>query len=592
MGGLFGRRGGSDFSGVIRALRESDRASQNRFLAIMEQNRKSHEEYMKKLNEELKIIQEENDRIKTEYRDEIKKKEEEYEKKQKEKKEKKELKRKQANEQLIKDINISKESILKEYENNFDDMKDIYCLKEIEQIKISDDIEELFIELFQTEKIEKIFLNIILEKIKSFDYNKKINCYNIQIIGKTGVGKSTLINALLRVEKAPTSFGKIGTYQTEEYTSEKFPFIKFIDTRGTELSPLNNINKVEENTLNYIKQKLDEKNPNKTIHCLLYCINSNRFEDIESKVLLSLRKKYKHGNLPIIIVYTQNHFEDDFEEMKQYINSKLKENQETEIGENVEDINIVGVLAKKKSKSKLKPFGLDKLLKYLKLKANEAFLIATINMIKQYCIKIVEILLTDSYNKLLSNLDLFLSSENIEETIIYNVLKFLFFEYVPGNDSKLTEDGEAILKKIDKKLSIIINDIHKKRLSEFAKENSEKIGLEIDKTQFNVMNQNLGVKLNIKEHSQFQREAKNDLEKILEKKSIIYSKKNFAKIIYEKAALKFKRLFQEAVGEIIENQKEINDLILNLNKGISEDITNKIDNLIEEIKSYQEGEID
>ena len=85
MGGLFGRRGGSDFSGVIRALRESDRASQNRFLAIMEQNRKSHEEYMKKLNEELKIIQEENDRIKTEYRDEIKKKEEEYEKKQKEK---------------------------------------------------------------------------------------------------------------------------------------------------------------------------------------------------------------------------------------------------------------------------------------------------------------------------------------------------------------------------------------------------------------------------------------------------------------------------------------------------------------------------
>ena len=348
MGGLFGRRGGSDFSGVIRALRESDRASQNRFLAIMEQNRKSHEEYMKKLNEELKIIQEENDRIKTEYRDEIKKKEEEYEKKQKEKKEKKELKRKQANEQLIKDINISKESILKEYENNFDDMKDIYCLKEIEQIKISDDIEELFIELFQTEKIEKIFLNIILEKIKSFDYNKKINCYNIQIIGKTGVGKSTLINALLRVEKAPTSFGKIGTYQTEEYTSEKFPFIKFIDTRGTELSPLNNINKVEENTLNYIKQKLDEKNPNKTIHCLLYCINSNRFEDIESKVLLSLRKKYKHGNLPIIIVYTQNYFEDDFEEMKQYINSKLKENQETEIGENVEDINIVGVLAKKK----------------------------------------------------------------------------------------------------------------------------------------------------------------------------------------------------------------------------------------------------
>ena len=131
MGGLFGRKR-SDYSGIISALRESDRASQNRFLAMMEQNRKSHEEYLKKLNEELKKIQEENDRIKTEYRETIKKQEEEYEKKEREKKEKKELKRKQANEQLIKDINISKDSTLKEFEKNFDDMKDIYCLKEIE----------------------------------------------------------------------------------------------------------------------------------------------------------------------------------------------------------------------------------------------------------------------------------------------------------------------------------------------------------------------------------------------------------------------------------------------------------------------------
>ena len=72
--------------------------------------------------------------------------------------------------------------------------------------------------------------------------------------------------------------------------------------------------------MDYIKQKLDEKDPNKTIHCLFYCINSNRFEDIETQVLLSLRKRYKNGNLPIIIVYTQNYFEDNFEQMKKYIN--------------------------------------------------------------------------------------------------------------------------------------------------------------------------------------------------------------------------------------------------------------------------------
>ena len=590
MGGIFGGRRRSDFSGVIKALRESDAASQRRFLALMEQNRKSHEEYMKILNEEMIKSKEENDKIIKELRDDIKKKEEEYKNKKREKKEKKEIKQKQANEKLINDINITKDSQLKEYENDFDDMKELYCLKEIEKIKISDDIEELFIELFQTENIKQIFLNIILEKIKNFNYNKKINCYNIQIIGKTGVGKSTLINALLRNEVAPTSFGKIGTYQTKEYTSPKYPFIKFIDTRGTELSPLNNINKVEENTLNYIKKKLDEKDPNKSIHCLFYCINSNRFEDIESQVLLTLRKKYKNGNLPIIIVYTQNYFQDDFEKMKNYVNKKLEENHETEIGENAEDINFVGVLAKKKST--LKPFGLDKLLKYLKKKANKAFLIATINMVKQYCIQIVDILLNDTYNKLLSNLNIFYSSEQSEENIIYNTLKTLFFEYVPENNSKLTENGEEILKRIDKKFSIIIDDIHKKQLSDFANENSQKIGLEIDKTQFNVINQNLEVKLNIKEHSQYQREAKNELENMLKAKSIRYSKINFAKKIYDKAALKFKVLFKDAIGEIIENEKEINDLVINLNNNISEDITNKIDNLIEELKSYQEGELD
>ena len=247
------------------------------------------------------------------------------------------------------------------------------------------------------------------------------------------------------------------------------------------------------------------------------------------------RKYYTNGNLPIIIVYTQNYFEDDFQRMKQCINTILKENHETEIGENVEDINIVGVLAKKKRGSKLKPFGLDKLLNYLKLKANKAFLIANINMVKQKCKKILEILLTDAYNKLLSNLkNMFLSSENTEDTIIYNALNILFFEYVPENASKLSEKGKEILKNKDIKFSNIIKDINKKKLTEFAKEKSEIIGLEIDKTQFNVMNQNLGVKLNIKDHGQYQREAKNDLEIILEKKSIKYSKINFAKIIYDK----------------------------------------------------------
>ena len=588
MGNLFGRRrGGSDNSALIRALIASNEANHRKFLALMEQSEKSHKEYMKILSDEIQHTKEQNQKILSELKEDLKKKDEEYENKKKLKKEKKELKQKQANQQLIEEINFTKDLILKDCESEFDNMKNIYCMKEIEKIRINEDLEELYLGLFESENIGQLFLKNILEEIKKFKFNKKINNYNIQIIGKTGVGKSTLVNTLLRTEVASTTFGRIGTHETQEFSCIKYPFIKFIDTRGTELSSSNNIDKVQENTLNYIEKRLSEKDPNKTIHCLFYCINANRFEDIEADVLLKLRQKYKNGNLPIIIVYTQNYFEEDFEEMKKYINVKLKKNNETEIGEKVTDINFVGVVAKKKSN--IKPNGLDKLLNYLKLKAKNAFLIAIINMIKKYCIDFMEIILNQTLNNILSNINVFLPTENnkFDESILFNTIKNVFLEFVPQNEQNLSELGENLLKNTAKKLSLEIIEIHQKKLKEFAKDYSEKIGLEIEKAQYNVINQNLGVKLNIKEYSYFKNEGKNSLENSLKNKSIEYAYINYAKKICEKSAIKFKSLFKESLQEIIEKEKEINDLILSLNNNISEDITHKIDELIEEIKIYQ-----
>lgn len=210
-------------------------------------------------------------------------------------------------------------------------------------------------------------------------------------------------------------------------------------------------------------------------------------------------------------------------------------------------------------------------------------------MVKKYCTNFIEILLNQTLNQILSDLNNFFSQDNINDDLIYNTLKNVFFEFVPTDlEQSLTENGEKILQKMVKRLSLEIDEIHKKKLKEFASEYSEKIGLEIDRVQYNVINQNLGVKLNIKEYSNFQREGKNDLETILKDKSIKYSHINFAKKIYEKSAFKFKSLFKESIEEIVENEKEINDLITNLNTNISEEITCKIDELISEIKKYQE----
>ena len=589
IGGLLGRRRRhSDNSEEIRQIQARHAEVMKNLMAELEKNEKSHKENMRRLEEHIRNTNEENKKLISELKEESKKKEEEYQNKQKEKKLKKEMKQKQANKQLIEEIKDSKDFILKECEKDFDDMKDIYCMNEIENIKISDDIEELFLELFESENIGQLFLKNMLESIKNFKYNKQISSYNIQIIGRTGVGKSTLINTLLRTEVSTTSFGKIGTHETQEFSCMKYPFIKFIDTRGTELSSSNNIITVQENTLNYIEKRLAEKDPNKTIHCLLYCITSNRFEDIEADVVLKLRKKYKNGNLPIIIVYTQNYFEEDYEKMKNFINAKLKTNNETEIGEKVEDINLVGVVAKKKGN--IKPLGLDKLLNYLKLKAKSSFLIATVNMIKKYCVDLIEVSLNQTLNNILSDINDFLPLDNdsLDDSILSDTIKNVFLEFLTQDAQTLSEKGENILKKISKKLFLEINEIQQKNLKEFAKDYSERIGLEIDKAQYNVINQNLGVKLNIKEYSFFQKEGQTDLEILLKEKSIKYANINFAKKICEKSAVKFKSLFKESIEEIIEKEKEINDLISKLNNNISEVITSKIDGLIEEIKIYQE----
>ena len=313
-----------------------------------------------------------------------------------------------------------------------------------------------------------------------------------------------------------------------------------------------------------------------------------------------MRKKYKDGNLPIIIVYTQNNDVELFREMKSYINNALKENTNTQLGDKEEDINLVGILAKKKENiingerlRPTKPFGLDKLLMFLKLKAKRAFIIATINMIKQYCLDNAILLLENILKELLKNMNYFLSKENDFNTILNDVIKNIFIKFVPIENFNFGNNSEENLKNAVKMWTEKINKIHKKNLEKFLLEASEKISTQVDKTQYNVICQNSGVVLpNIKDHEQHTKEGKDELKEKLELKSSIYAIKNFAKKLYISAVSKFKILFKESIMFIIENEKEINDFIMEKNNNISEEITSKIDNLINEIKMYQNGYVD
>lgn len=155
--------------------------------------------------------------------------------------------------------------------------------------------------------------------------------------------------------------------------------------------------------------------------------------------------------------------------MKSYINNALKENTNTQLGDKEEDINLVGILAKKKENiingerlRPTRPFGLDKLLMFLKLKAKNAFIIATINMIKQYCLDKAILLLENILKELLKNMNYFLSKEKDFNTILYDIIKNLFIKFVPIENFNFGNNSEENLKNAVKMWTEKINKIHKK----------------------------------------------------------------------------------------------------------------------------------
>ena len=79
-----------------------------------------------------------------------------------------------------------------------------------------------------TNQLAQEAIDTIAEKIKN------LNTLNIIVAGKTGVGKSTLINSVFRDEVADTGIGKPVTDHMRRLTNKGVP-LAIYDTRGFEL---------------------------------------------------------------------------------------------------------------------------------------------------------------------------------------------------------------------------------------------------------------------------------------------------------------------------------------------------------------------
>lgn len=202
-----------------------------------------------------------------------------------------------------------------------------------------------------TDKIAQETINIIADKIKN------LKTLNIIVAGKTGVGKSTLINSVFREKLAETGIGKPVTEHIRKISKKGIP-LAIYDTRGFELGREIQ-EEVKQEVIDTISKGLATQDINKAIHCIWYCINtaSNRVEPEEIEWIKELSKDNQMTQVPIIIVLTQSFSKKKADEMRKML-----------LDENLDVIQVIPVLAEDYEIEDLgtaKAYGLDVLIKVM-----------------------------------------------------------------------------------------------------------------------------------------------------------------------------------------------------------------------------------
>ena len=237
-----------------------------------------------------------------------------------------------------------------------------------EKISMENINEDIIYKIVKDEKFQKNVKEFIDDKITNLnndDLNINITAFNIIVLGNTGVGKSTLLNTVLKEKLAETDFGDGCTMGVPKpYESNKAKGIRIWDSRGIENGKYN-LETAFKDIRNTIESLIKENNPDKFIHCIWYCIKSNRFTEEEENNLKNCYNSYIE-KLPIIVVFTQSENQKETDRMIEKVKNKIEKAKKLKgIDENGgNDIKILKVLAEdyEHDLGVIKSFGIHNLM--------------------------------------------------------------------------------------------------------------------------------------------------------------------------------------------------------------------------------------
>ena len=295
--------------------------------------------------------------------------------------------------------------------------------------------------------------------------NTQQSSYNILVIGKTGVGKSSFVNYLMGKNIAESGTGRPvterGSLHQYDYELDGFP-VTLYDSWGLEA---NKYKEWKEDFSKELNERGVEKPASEWFHSVFYCISGggHRVEDVDIDIVQSLIQ----ARYPVSVILTKCDM----------LSQEQKAAMVKSIYDAIDNIRVIPMSSGGKNRSGIiEPFGLEE----IKKQAKEDFFISMAERIPVHLRGMLYERLKDFEEKINNEINEIMPFQSDEE--IYNKMKNIYDKGIKEIFNDLSTDLKQTLNAYARSMelmSININGMSKRTFQDNEMSTMEYIGAAI-----------------------------------------------------------------------------------------------------------------